>query len=123
MDEPIADEVRGILDGHIVLDRAIAARGQYPAIDVTVSLSRVMDSVVPREHSDAARKFRTLVSAYEQKRDLISLGAYAKGSDARIDRAIAALPEIERFLGQSPKEISPFEDSVKLLQQIAGRFG
>lgn len=123
MDEPIADEVRGILDGHIVLDRAIAARGQYPAIDVTVSLSRVMDAVVAPEHSQAARKFRALLSAYEQKRDLIQLGAYAKGSDARIDRAIQALPEIERYLGQAPVDVAAFDASVTALRQIAQKFG
>lgn len=123
MDEPIADEVRGILDGHIVLDRAIAARGQYPAIDVTVSLSRVMDAVVAPEHARAARTFRTLLSAYEQKRDLIQLGAYAKGSDARIDRAIAALPELERFLAQAPSDVAAFDASITGLRQIAQKFG
>jgi type III secretion protein N (ATPase) len=123
MDEPIADEVRGILDGHIVLDRAIAARGQYPAIDITVSLSRVMDAVVTTEHSQAARRFRALLSAYEQKRDLIQLGAYAKGSDARIDRAIQALPEIERYLGQAPIDVAAFDQSVTALRQLAQKFG
>jgi ATP synthase in type III secretion protein N len=121
MDEPIADEVRGILDGHIVLDRSIAARGHYPAIDVTVSLSRVMDAVVSEQHADAARRFRSLVSAYEEKRDLILLGAYAKGSDARVDRAIQALPEIERFLQQSPRELEPLERTVTGLQAFAQR--
>jgi type III secretion protein N (ATPase) len=109
MDEPIADEVRGILDGHIVLDRRIAARGHYPAIDVTASLSRVMDRVVSSEHGQAARQVRSLVAAYEEKRDLILLGAYARGSDARVDRAIAALPAIERFLAQRPDELDSFE--------------
>jgi type III secretion protein N (ATPase) len=123
MEEPIADEVRGILDGHIVLDRAIAARGQYPAIDVTVSLSRVMEAVVANEHAQAARKFRALLSAYEQKRDLIQLGAYAKGSDARIDRAIQALPEIERFLAQAPSDVAAFDGSVAALRQISQKFG
>jgi type III secretion protein N (ATPase) len=123
MEEPIADEVRGILDGHIVLDRAIAARGHYPAIDVTVSLSRVMDGVVSPEHAQAARKLRALVSAYEQKRDLIQLGAYSKGSDARIDRAIQALPEIERYLTQSSTDVADFEAGIAQLRQIAGKFG
>ena len=80
MDEPIADEVRGILDGHVVLDRAIAARGRYPAVDVTTSLSRVMDSIVSREHVSAARRLRGFLATYEAKRDLIAMGAYAKGS-------------------------------------------
>src|SRR5207245_6766205 len=81
MDEPIADEVRGVLDGHVVLDRTIAARGRYPAVDPTVSLSRVMDSVVSPAHRDAARRLRALVACYEAKRDLVLLGAYARGSD------------------------------------------
>src|SRR5262249_42979451 len=81
MDEPIADEVRGVLDGHVVLDRAIAARGRYPAIDVTVSLSRVMDGIVSDVHKQGARRLRSLLATYEAKRDLVTLGAYAKGSD------------------------------------------
>jgi ATP synthase in type III secretion protein N len=100
MDEPIADEVRGILDGHIVLDRAIAARGRYPAVDVTVSLSRVMDAIVSKEHREAARRLRALVATHEAKRDLVTLGAYAKGSDRELDEAIARMPRIEAFLGQ-----------------------
>ena len=123
MDEPIADEVRGILDGHIVLDRRIAARGHYPAIDVTVSLSRVMDSIVGEHHVTAARAVRGLVSAYEEKRDLITLGAYSKGSDARLDRAIAALPEIERFLQQSPNQMASLESTASKLADIAQRYG
>jgi ATP synthase in type III secretion protein N len=119
MDEPIADEVRGILDGHIVLDRRIAARGHYPAIDVTVSLSRVMDAVVTREHALAARHVRSLVAAYEEKRDLVALGAYARGSDPRVDQAIQALPSIERFLMQRADEIEDFESTRSAL----ARFG
>jgi type III secretion protein N (ATPase) len=122
MEEPIADEVRGILDGHIVLERAIAARGHYPAIDVTVSLSRVMDSVVPRDHAAAARRVRSLIAAYEEKRDLIALGAYAKGSDARVDRAIAALPAVERFLQQDATTSAALEDTRKLLDELAVRY-
>jgi ATP synthase in type III secretion protein N len=122
MDEPIADEVRGILDGHIVLDRRIAARGHYPAIDVTVSLSRVMDAVVKPEHANAARAVRALCASYEEKRDMITLGAYAKGSDPRVDRAIAALPELEGFLRQSPGDVAGFDQTVAELARIAHRF-
>jgi type III secretion protein N (ATPase) len=102
LDEPVADEVRGILDGHVVLDRALAARGRYPAVDVCGSLSRVMDGIVPPEHRDAARRLRALVSAYEAKRDLVTLGAYVKGGDAELDEAIARMPRIEAFLRQAP---------------------
>ncbi|MEB2312530.1 MAG: FliI/YscN family ATPase [Sorangiineae bacterium] len=119
MDEPIADEVRGILDGHIVLERKIAARGQYPAIDVTASLSRVMEAVASREHVRAARAARALLGAYEEKRDLIALGAYAKGSDARVDRAIAAEPALMGFLAQDPRELEPFAATVAKLSAIA----
>lgn len=120
MDEPIADEVRGILDGHVVLDRAIGARGRYPAVDPTVSLSRVMDAVASDEHREAARKLRALVARYEAKRDLVALGAYAKGSDKELDEAIAKMPRIEQFLRQSPHERGTFDDTVaRLLSVVA----
>jgi ATP synthase in type III secretion protein N len=119
LDEPIADEVRGVLDGHVVLDRAVAARGRYPAVDVTGSLSRVMDRVVGREQREAARKVRALLGAYESKRDLIALGAYAKGSDAAVDRAIAKLPALEAFLAQAPDEESSFDEAVGKLLALA----
>jgi ATP synthase in type III secretion protein N len=115
MDEPIADEVRGILDGHIVLDRAIAARGRYPAVDVTVSLSRVMDSIASREHTAAARRLRALVATYEAKRDLVSLGAYAKGSDKELDEAIARMPRIEAFLAQPSTTLESLDATLAAL--------
>lgn len=117
MDEPIADEVRGILDGHVVLDRALAGRGRYPAVDVVHSLSRVMDGIVDAEHRAAARKFRQLLGTYEQKRDLIQLGAYAKGSDREVDEAIAKIGRLEAFLRQDPKDKVSFEQTVKLLRE------
>jgi type III secretion protein N (ATPase) len=112
MDEPIADEVRGILDGHVVLDRSIAARGRYPAVDVAVSLSRVMDAVVSREHRDAARHLRAFVATYEAKRDLVALGAYAQGRDKELDEAIARMPRIEAFLRQEMDEKSELSATV-----------
>jgi|HubBroStandDraft_6_1064221.scaffolds.fasta_scaffold84355_2 type III secretion protein N (ATPase) len=120
MDEPVADEVRGILDGHVVLDRAVAARGRYPAVDVTVSLSRAMDFIVPREHREAARRARALISTYEAKRDLVTLGAYAKGSDRDLDEAIARLPRIDSFLQQDPNDRSPFDATVAALSAAVG---
>jgi ATP synthase in type III secretion protein N len=120
MEEPIADEVRGILDGHVVLDRTIAARGRYPAVDVSVSLSRVMDAVVTPQQRDAARKFRRLLAAYESKRDLISLGAYAKGSDPEVDEALAKLPKLDAFMRQDSNTANPYATSVdELLKAIA----
>lgn len=118
MDEPIADEVRGILDGHVVLDRMIAARGRYPAVDPTVSLSRVMDAVVAEPHRDAARKLRALVAHYEAKRDLVMLGAYAKGSDKELDEAIARMPKIEQFLRQSPADRVAYDETVAMLARV-----
>lgn len=112
MDEPIADEVRGILDGHIVLDRTLASRGHYPAVDVLQSLSRVMDGIVSKEHVQAARAMRSLMAAYESKRDLIVLGAYARGSDPTVDEAIAKMSRIEAFLQQRADEIEAFDGVV-----------
>ncbi len=120
MDEPIADEVRGILDGHVVMERSIASRGRYPAIDVTVSLSRVMDGIVSHEHRAAARKLRALLGVYEAKRDLITLGAYVKGSDPEVDEAVAKMPRIEQFLRQDPKEPVEIADTIATLLKIVG---
>ncbi|WXB20277.1 FliI/YscN family ATPase [Pendulispora albinea] len=117
MDEPIADEARGILDGHVVLDRTIAARGHYPAVDVTGSLSRVMDSIVTPEHRDAARRLRAMVAVHEAKRDLVTLGAYAKGTDRELDEALLHMPRIEQFLKQDPREKTPFEDTLTRLRR------
>jgi len=122
LDEPIADEVRGILDGHIVLERGIAQRGRYPAIDVVGSVSRVAEQVVPAEHTRAARGLRALLAAYEEKRDLISLGAYEAGSDRRLDQAIAAMPDLEHFLAQEPSEWTTFETTVARLHELARRY-
>src|SRR5690606_36222971 len=115
MEEPIADEVRGVLDGHIVLDRTIAGRGHYPAVDALSSLSRVMSSIVSQEHLRAAESLRRLLSAYEAKRDFIALGAYAKGRHRDVEAAITRLPGIEAFLRQRPSEKSPFEETLRAL--------
>lgn len=119
MEEPIADEVRGILDGHVILDRGIATRGRYPAIDVAGSLSRVMDAVVDREHAGAARTVRGFVGTYEQKRDLIAIGAYQKGHDAELDRAVSKQAAIDAFLKQDPREITPFADTVERVKKLS----
>jgi FliI/YscN family ATPase len=125
MDEPIADEVRGVLDGHIVLSRDLAARGFYPAVDVAACISRVMDAVVSQEHAHAARELRSALGAYTQRRDLIALGAYAKGSDPKLDAALAVMPELERLLIQDPKQPETFErtrgEVVRLAQVLAAR--
>ncbi len=119
MDEPIADEVRGILDGHIILDRQLGARGRWPAIDVLLSLSRVMDAVSTEDHQKAAQIMRGHLAIYEEKRDLISLGAYKKGSDRRVDAAIARNDAIENFLRQRKDETSPFDETVTQLVRLS----
>jgi type III secretion protein N (ATPase) len=119
MDEPIADEVRGILDGHIVMSRDIAARNQWPAIDILASLSRVMSAVADREHKAAAARVREIIAAYERQRDLILLGAYQRGSDRRTDEAIDRIDAINAFLGQTTDESASFADTKRRLLSLA----
>lgn len=116
MEEPVADEVRGILDGHVVLDRALGARGRWPAVDVLNSLSRVMDLVTTREHRAMAQRMRSLLSAYEGKRDLIALGAYQKGGDRTTDEALARIEGIESFLRQRTDERAGFDETLTRMQ-------
>ncbi len=118
MEEPVADEVRGILDGHVVLDRRIAARGHFPAIDVLQSLSRLMSTLATPEHRAAATRMREALALYEAKRDLVTLGAYKAGTDARLDDAIARVPAIEAFLRQDPAEHEPFAATVERLGRL-----
>lgn len=116
--EPIADAVRGILDGHIVLSRALAAKNHYPAIDVLASISRLMSEIVDSEHKTAASTARDLMAAYKEAEDLINIGAYVKGSNAKIDKAVAYNDAIEAFLVQGMKETTTFEESVHALKNI-----
>ncbi len=120
MEEPIADEVRGILDGHVILSREIAARNQWPAVDVLPSLSRLMDAVADPQHRAAAARLRELLAAYERQRDLILLGAYARGSDPLTDEAIARQGAIAAFLRQRTDEAAPFaETRARLLALVS----
>jgi flagellar biosynthesis/type III secretory pathway ATPase len=104
MNEPIADAARGILDGHVVLSRALAAKGHWPAIDVLESISRVADDVTDQEQQAARRELIKLVSAYRQVEDLVNIGAYAAGSNPDFDLAIACKPSIDLLLQQGRKE-------------------
>lgn len=113
LQDPIADAARAILDGHIVLSRTMADSGHYPAIDIEASISRVMPMVISEEHLNASRRIRQVYSNYQQNKDLISIGAYAKGSDPRIDLAIAAEPAINAFLQQGMKQIIPYDESLE----------
>jgi type III secretion protein N (ATPase) len=111
MEEPIADEVRGILDGHVILSRDIAARNQWPAVDVLPSLSRLMNVVADPAHRAAAARLRELMAAYERQRDLILLGAYQRGADPLTDEAVARMEAITTFLRQRTDEAAPFEET------------
>lgn len=118
MDEPIADEVRGILDGHIVLDRAVGARGHWPAIHVPQSLSRVMEAVTSATHQRAASRVREHLAHYESKRDLVALGAYKAGSDPRLDAAMAKIAAIEAFLKQERTVSTPHHAMLAALEAL-----
>ncbi len=115
MNEPIADAVRGILDGHIVLDRSIANRGHYPAIDVLSSVSRVMKEIVPAEQLLAAEKLKMLLSTYKDSEDLINIGAYQKGSNPEIDLAIDSIQSIWDYTKQRVNEKLTFADAQERL--------
>jgi type III secretion protein N (ATPase) len=119
MEEPIADEVRGILDGHFILNRALGERNQWPAMDVLASLSRVMSGIVTKEHKKAAGKLRETLSTYEKQRDLILLGAYQYGTDPRTDYAIDKYDAIIDYLKQDTHSNSSYEDTVN---QLIGLF-
>lgn len=108
--DPIADAARAILDGHIVLSRALAESGHYPAIDIEQSASRVMHNVVSREHFESARRFRSVLSKYARGRDLVQIGAYAHGSDPGLDEAIALHDGMSHFLQQDMFEAAPIAD-------------
>ena len=118
--DPIADAARAILDGHIVLSRALAESGHYPAIDVEQSASRVMHNVVSREHFELARRFRAIYSKYERGRDLVQIGAYAHGSDPALDEAIALHDSMRAFLQQDMQESSRLDEVVFDMQQATG---
>ncbi len=119
LDEPISDEVRGILDGHIILDRELAARGHYPAVDVSNSLSRVMPKIVSAAHLSNASKVRNQLALYEAQRDVITLGAYKKGSDPALDRAILAKPKIDQLVQQDTTQSSSFSGTLEQLHRLA----
>jgi len=116
MNEPVADETRSILDGHIVLSRGLAARNHYPAIDISESVSRVMDEIIGDDHKDAARKVREIIANYEKERDLILIGAYEEGSDPKVDYAIEKIEEVNNFLKQGVDESVTFDETVEMLK-------
>ncbi|MDD7805071.1 MAG: type III secretion system ATPase SctN [Endozoicomonas sp. (ex Botrylloides leachii)] len=120
MTEPVADETRSILDGHIIMSRKLAASNHYPAIDIIASTSRVMSTIVPNEHIIAAGKIRELLSKYDDIELLVKVGEYKPGSDPVADEALQKIASIQEFLRQSTNEYFNFDDAVSYLRQIAG---
>jgi len=118
LDEPVSDEVRGTLDGHILLDRGLAARGHYPPIDVVNSISRVALSIVKPEQAQMASRLRQGVALYEAKRDLVSMGAYVSGSDPALERVLRERAAVERFLQQKESDYSSYQDTLSGLAQV-----
>jgi flagellum-specific ATP synthase len=117
--DPLVDGARSLLDGHIVLDRRLAAQNHYPPIAILESISRLMPAVCPAAHLAKANALRKLLAAYTMSEDLIRIGAYQKGSDPVIDRALLVLPELRRFLEQAPNEAVSLEDTITKLMAIA----
>ncbi|MDR1736005.1 MAG: flagellar protein export ATPase FliI [Oscillospiraceae bacterium] len=113
LNEPITDTARGILDGHIVLSRALANRNHYPAIDVLASVSRLMPDIVPREHYDSASKLKSLMAVHNDAQDLINIGAYRAGSNPEIDLSIKLHPKINAFLNQRVDEFTGYDETVQ----------
>ena len=119
MDEPIADAVRGISDGHIVLSRSLAAKNHYPAIDVLASISRVMPKVTSKEHKIVASHLRDLLASYKESEDLITVGAYARGSNPKVDKAISIYEDLTNLLRQQVEDSSSIEELFDRMLDIA----
>ena len=118
MTEPIADETRSILDGHIILSRKLASANHYPAIDILASISRCMSAIVDKEHKAAAGKFRSLLAKYQEVELLLRIGEYKKGNDAETDEAIDKMPQLNEFLRQSLSEKTSFKETIERMIQI-----
>ena len=116
--DPVADTVRSLLDGHVILDRNLAMRGHYPPISILESLSRLMPSLTTKEHMQKAKDLRLLMASYARSEDLIRIGAYQRGTDPTLDRAVEVLPQLNAFLNQRSEEIFSFPEVQKSLLQI-----
>jgi len=114
--EPVADAVRGILDGHVILDRRIAEAGRYPAVDVLRSLSRAASGCLTSEQAALLRRARSVIALHQDMADLVRLGAYRAGTDPAVDEALALVPRIDAILRQTPDEYRGLEDSFTLLR-------
>jgi flagellum-specific ATP synthase len=122
MNEPISDTARGILDGHIVLSRKIASQAHYPAIDILPSLSRVMGDITTREHRAAASKLKEALAVYTESEDLINVGAYQPGNNARLDKAVSLINDIRTYLRQDVHESVEYAETVRRLQRLVNDF-
>jgi flagellum-specific ATP synthase len=119
LDEPISDAVRSLVDGHIVLDRRLAERGQYPAINIGASISRISNDVTDTAHQQAARKLRAILATYSEAEDLIRIGAYVRGSSPQVDKALELRPAVLSFLNQPVNERSTWTETRAALERIA----
>lgn len=120
MNEPIADACRAILDGHVVLSRELASQNHYPAIDVLESVSRVMRDIVGKEQLEAAARIRSVLATYKGAEDLISIGAYVKGSNPKVDDALKRLDSVQAFLRQQREETTPWPDTLQKMKGFLG---
>lgn len=118
MNEPIADAVRSILDGHIVLSRSMAAQNHYPAIDILASVSRVMSEIIEKNHNCAAQQLRSIMATYREAEDLINIGAYSTGNNPRIDQAVAKIDAVKAFLQQDVNEKMTLEETIARLLML-----
>jgi flagellum-specific ATP synthase len=116
--DPIGDATRAILDGHIVLSRRLAEQGHYPAIDIEASISRAMNHLVSPQHFLHVQRFKHLYAHYQRNHDLISVGAYVKGSDPLLDQAIQLYPHMEHFLKQGMYESEPYVSSMEKFSEL-----
>jgi len=116
--EPIADAVRGILDGHVILSRSIAAKNHFPSVDVLNSVSRLFPEIAAKEQQEASAFIRNMIATYNNSEDLIAIGAYEKGADPRIDKSVTLKPVIDAFMQQGIFETTSFDETNKLLSDI-----
>mgnify|MGYP000870028733 FL=1 len=118
LNEPVTDTVRGIIDGHIILSRKLANQNHYPAIDVLASVSRVMPNIVERKHLKMANVIKDIMATYKESEDLINIGAYKRGSNKKIDKAIELKEDIDEFLMQETSYTCPIEETVSMMEKI-----
>ncbi len=119
--EPISDTLRGLLDGHFVLSRKIAHQGRYPALDILSSLSRLQTHLASKEHLASCQAMRNMMSTYRENEDIITIGAYQRGSNPNVDRAIAFQPAINQFLTQNSRDVAPWKATVDSLNSLAAQ--